>query len=924
MGETANTDRLVEIINAGTPEDCINFFSSIPQKERRQFSAASLNLFKQWDKAQFETMMDGKNRTDVHPDVARVAVLASASISQVKSCGWNICPPPELMVRVYSEFQPDWLEAWVGHMLDDNPFNLSRVRAIWEAGLCQKPDRESYVLAMIVAPRHSLWPDSDTKLNPESWKNREPLAARVQRHPDLIPDLWRFFEVEGTGEFSLAAYDKYSSADNSWTAALLELSDKGLIDRSRLLDASLDALARDFAQFRAGWFSRFFEALTPTQDELVTRKEHLLRLTGSVVPPTVSFALKTIKKIDKSEPFEEIDLVKAMLPVVQARQKGTAMTGLRLIATAVKREPAVRENALPVVLSSLIHEAADVQSKSLDLLDEFGVKDHPQLLAKIDDYLDGLAPSVRPRASTLSGTKATASPQMPVAVGMEQIETTAIDSFDAFIVEFLHVLEDTTDPLRIERVIDGLARHGASMPSDFERITGPLAKRADQILGSASDTNLRYGLAHLADQYCQKSHPEMPERMVFGSMVSLGWSRKKNELGETNFVSVFIKRNADMLGQVLTGLSLPLLCAPTDSRGFIAPITLVERVCSYETAGVAPSAYDLGMALMRMDVQGRKKALTILEPSSEATRALSFALGGELNIGKLNVGKTKWLWVAAAAARYPRADMLRIARLSGVIAPDVGVEAKYEISVSSRESGGYVFHEAAVNTSPEIRGVLPDTYLPGLFHLTTAGNFSGSVCGHHADDIRWASTVWPQNLEPFYSQGATVFDADQKLSNSPYAAFIEPMLLQQSKLGPIGHFLLSQSLASTDAAVRSLSVEAVIVCIEGNRLDADLFADATRALILKARFPAARWTRALGEVMRVSQSHALFLTDLLSKIVHFDPDDLPRDAGGMVELLYELHVETNQRLTNENTRQFLSSVSAGGKVSKFSKLILSL
>ena len=96
------------------------------------------------------------------------------------------------------------------------------------------------------------------------------------RNPDLlIDDVWRIFEVEGGGENSLAAHDKYCPDSVSWRAALVELSNDGALSRERLLDTSLDALQRGFAQFRAQWYSALHEALRPTDDERRGAGEHL-------------------------------------------------------------------------------------------------------------------------------------------------------------------------------------------------------------------------------------------------------------------------------------------------------------------------------------------------------------------------------------------------------------------------------------------------------------------------------------------------------------------------------------------------------------------------------------------------------------------------------------------------------------------------
>ena len=103
------------------------------------------------------------------------------------------------------------------------------------------------------------------------------------------------FEVEGGGENSLAAHDKYTMAEKSWSHALLALAADGTLDRDQLLDASLAALERGFAQFRAQWFSAFHEALGPTLGERAFRVDRYISLSASSVGPTVSMALKALR-----------------------------------------------------------------------------------------------------------------------------------------------------------------------------------------------------------------------------------------------------------------------------------------------------------------------------------------------------------------------------------------------------------------------------------------------------------------------------------------------------------------------------------------------------------------------------------------------------------------------------------------------------
>src|SRR5262249_43927225 len=141
----------------------------------------------------------------------------------------------------------------------------------------------------------------------------------------------------------LAARDKYAhKPEGTWLHTLVALACEGKLARDRLLDASLDALGRDFAQFRAGWFSRFHEALEPTHEERASRAERYLHLLGSRIPPTISFALKALAILDKAGQLPPQTVVEAVSPALAARQKGTVLAGLKLLDRAAKQKAALQ------------------------------------------------------------------------------------------------------------------------------------------------------------------------------------------------------------------------------------------------------------------------------------------------------------------------------------------------------------------------------------------------------------------------------------------------------------------------------------------------------------------------------------------------------------------------------------------------------
>ena len=118
------------------------------------------------------------------------------------------------------------------------------------------------------------------------------LRQSLLRHDQQFRDelLWHLFTIEGTPERSFTTVDK-NTFRNTWQRELLDASAEGLIPREHLLDACLASLARDFAAYRAGWFSHMYAALKPTAAESAQRQDTLVNLLGSPVGTTVTLSL---------------------------------------------------------------------------------------------------------------------------------------------------------------------------------------------------------------------------------------------------------------------------------------------------------------------------------------------------------------------------------------------------------------------------------------------------------------------------------------------------------------------------------------------------------------------------------------------------------------------------------------------------------
>lgn len=906
MSAGRDHDRLEKLIETGSRQDCLEFFAGKPPDERRSFSRLALKKFKDADHAWLTGGGDSRakrfRRNSIWDELenAKVCLFATATPGELKKLGWRAVPRDGFIVDVIRTLQPDWANDWAQQLVDSEPRTFNSIRLLYEAGLCEKPTNDGYILGMIeslpgwIMNHEGLW-DKDMSL-----------ADRIRTAPDIRDeDVWRLFEVEGGGDLSLATFDKYigDKKVGGWAAALAELAADGTLSRDRLLDESLHALERDFAQFRAGWFSRFHEHLKPSIEERSVRLDQYLRLLGSSIPPTASLALKAIALLDKADRLPPGDALPYLRPVLQARAKGTVTTALKMLASAAKREPSKAKQAAGLAVNALIHEAADVQKKALRLIESLGGKGDPDVVEAMQEYADGIAPSVCRQFEEIAGSSSssglTQADQLPTD-DRETTEVRPIASFEELNAAMLRVLEDPSEPLEVERVIDGLARCGADKPDDFIKVIGPLGKRASAILKRQSEDRLQFGIAWLALAY------------ALNADISELTAIRQPEPEQGSFEGVFARRNLQLLSQLRDGHRLPLMSAPTDSRGFLAADALIARYAEYKSNNVKPGVIDMALALMRLAPECRVEALATFTPKDEYEQAIACALGG--NVAP---GKTGWLWVAAAAARRPYEDQPAIAKKHGRGKPDAGIKARYAIRFKKDAYLGTVAVE------PAAKKVLPGGYIPSLFHVPTAGSWNvWSSCGQHVNMIRWCSTVWPLNQEPFFAQGVRAFDHRQRLANTPYAGFLEPMLQGHVDIGEAGSTLLALGLASSDPAVKSVAIDATIASIIEGRISLDLMRQAMAVIIPSGHVPVGRWTKALGEVSSLSQTHACFVRDLIAGSLRHDPSSPPRDIGGLVELLYELTVATSTPITDSETVDYLRGVNGGGKLKRFSEKIL--
>ena len=727
---------------------------------------------------------------------------------------------------------------------------FARIRLIERLDLITLEPDDTYVLAMVSA------------LGPNK-------ADTLRADPDLVERaLWRTFEVEGGGEVSLRNVDRF--AGDEWRQAFLELTRDGTLDRSRVLAECLQALNRDFAAYRAAWFSATFLALEPTTDELAGFQGNLCRLLGAPVPATVAFAVKHLARVHKAGRLDIAATLAALPDAALVRTKGTALEALRL-ARALRGEDGTA--AAQVARTALGHPDADVQRAAASLLSDSGGGD--DLAASAGDFtpsvqrdlgLGGGAHESDRRAGEAGRIVQPLAAPPPRARGSEVVERTAA------------LLEDASDAAELEAVLAAL------IAPEVGRLLAPLTKRARAIVARGPRTEL--GDAWLPGQVArlvltivgEPAAPAVPDRPAQRFVV-----RRLDELRDS---------------------SAPLLATPDLPGGWVSPAALVERLGQ----NPSPRHHDLIAALLRLHPEGRSEVSeTAILPA-----AVQFALTGAEPSRRLfrvrRDGPAAW-WTAAARSQAPYAGS-DLPQLTG----EVRTHAWQESGRERRSS------YAKFMLSPPVSRTAPDDQPTELAAKTWNQRERAGTNGNLGDWIPTLASIWPHDAEHFLALSCRPVLESPNWTETAHDVprTLDALARHPGRLGSLAAYTLAAGLSAAARDHRLHAVDAFLDLVATGRIPPE---DVAAPLAQYApAWPATRWAESLASAAQGPggpQAVVGLLTALLP--------DLASDHRGLnklLELLRDQSIRLGVGVTDPSLVRWLHQYTGGSASARTARLLL--
>jgi hypothetical protein len=500
-------------------------------------------------------------------------VLGVSTAPELRKAGhWGI--PPNAIALEILKHRPTVVVELVDAIADMTPTRwnsqFALMRALIREGIVERPGNPGYILAMInglAGPKSSI-------------------LEAFRGDPGLLQDeVWRLFEVEGAGETSLAAHDKYTPEANSWSRALATLSGEGQLSRDRLLDASLAALGRDFAAFRAGWFSQFHELLAPTRDERGEREADYVVLLSSPVAATVSFAIRALVEAGQ---VSEANLDR-LAPALTSKAASTVKATIKLLPKS--------ERAAVIAATALPQATRDGQVALLAFI-EATRSEGPRVAALVSAAESALAPSLR-RGSEIHLADGgyvlphAASNSVEVSILSEPVQS--VGDLTELLATLLEHIEDAHD---VERALDGVSRLCDRDDLTIKRLE-VVARRAEKLLTASHARPFaghapRADIAGLVIAWVTGNAPPMPPfREDRFRLIRTKTGPRRSVLGFLSY------RALEVAARAAHGNKAPILSLPTTRGGAIDRETLESRRQELARLKITPGDADALQAALR-------------------------------------------------------------------------------------------------------------------------------------------------------------------------------------------------------------------------------------------------------------------------------------------------------------------------------------
>lgn len=264
--------------------------------------------------------------------------------------------------------------------------------------------------------------------------------------------------------------------------------------------------------------------------------------------------------------------------------------------------------------------------------------------------------------------------------------------------------------------------------------------------------------------------------------------------------------------------------------------------------------------------------------------------------------------VGIAAAERTFAQMRAVPSATGQ--PLAAFE--WHVTSSDPSEGGYVCHTLHVVANPQSQPLHDQDFAALLFAKHLAGGRWGTE--HDAAHIRFAASLQPVDLEPFFAEAATALgnNLDWWEAQWQNRAYLDVLLEPTTAMAPMACLALGLALAGKEPGQTALAVDVLVSSVQDGRLDITAMGNLLARLWTTPLVKGPRYGKSLAAAAQADAAMPAPVFSLLCAMVAVQPEAPRKDLGPLLELLLELKLAHHLALPTP-TGMALAAMRLSGK-----------
>lgn len=589
-------------------KDVLPFLKKLNPKDKK----ALVPFLKKLLKKIYEYRLDEKGYGPIYTNTKRDIVDKTCFVCFTKKDAlktWQIssaCVSNDYLENIIPWYTPSWYSDLINETI---PHNLSyeKMMQLCKEGILQ-PAR-----ALIVDKLPTAIIELE-RSNDILWKRFYRPKVLLKYKETLEEHIWFLFEEESTinYHYSYLNIENYNNSTAIWIDTIVRFTDEKLVDRKKVLLATLHTANRGFNKTLSGWFFNLLIALNPTADEIIVMQDDFFAALTAPHSKVVNTVLQLLKPIITQKEIQQSAFIEQASLLVHSETKSVVRTTLMLLEKIAKTYKATQPAVCKAAAEALANADETLQHRAAKLIVSYGNSNDTELLEAVQLHTETLLHSskalLKAYGATHQAPQAAHYKVESVAILSKENQLPTYETVDDLIF-FVSQAIDNNAVYHVDLLLSALPKLNARLQKEDVAKLEPIFKRAFKLSKQYELSNsigyLEQEAAYCINDFAALLVQKYPSELKNVEKLVTQDQGNSLEIQSVDKPMYQLYRFLGIQSKSLQkkGLALALLSTPTHAPCWIAPSTLIDRIIAYEAHNEPISLHDFQIAIGRLPLQ---------------------------------------------------------------------------------------------------------------------------------------------------------------------------------------------------------------------------------------------------------------------------------------------------------------------------------